>query len=81
MMACKEKLIELSIAAYRVEKSSYLFSRGVETSVFFSSTNNIIMISTLKILIKREKNSGSHSHWCKNIGVLFDFILFYSHPT
>ena len=60
-MACKEKLIELSIAAYRVEKSSYLFSRGVEMSIFFSSTNNITMISTLKIFIKREKNRA-HIH-------------------
>lgn len=58
--SCNEKLIELSIAAYRVKKPPCSFSRGVKTSTFFSSTNNIIMISTLKIFIKKEKKVHIH---------------------
>lgn len=76
--SCNEKLIELSIAAYRVEKPPCSFSRGVKTSTFFSSTNNIIMISTLKIFIKKEKKVHIHigARTSEFYLILFDFILF-----
>lgn len=53
------ELIDSFIAAYRVEKSSYFFSRGVEMSVFLSNTNNITMIRRKE---KKRNRKRAHIH-------------------